>query len=223
MAEDLKTLAIVLRRTNYGEADRILNLITPAGKISVMAKGVRKARSKLAGGVEMFTLSELVIHQGRANLGVVTGARMLEHYGGILKDYERMSLAGMVLKKIAGAAEHTNSPEWFGITRQVLEELNKGVLVELVRAWFWLNLMRVSGEEVNLYRDGDGEELKEKNNYDWDIYEKNFVKNENGKYGANEIKLLRLMTKNDLKIFKNIKIEQNVMDKVCDIIKIWEN
>ncbi|MBR3180228.1 recombination protein O N-terminal domain-containing protein [Candidatus Saccharibacteria bacterium] len=36
---DIKTLAYVLRRTNYGEADRILNLITPGGKKSVIVKG----------------------------------------------------------------------------------------------------------------------------------------------------------------------------------------
>ena len=51
---DIKTLAYVLRRTNYGEADRILNIITPNGKISAIAKGARKEKSKLAGGIEMF-------------------------------------------------------------------------------------------------------------------------------------------------------------------------
>ena len=45
---DIKTLAYVIRRTNYGEADRIINLITPEGKISAIAKGVRKEKSKLA-------------------------------------------------------------------------------------------------------------------------------------------------------------------------------
>ena len=69
MRDDIKTLGLVLRRTNYGEADRILNIITPTGKISAMAKGVRRARSKLAGGVEMFSLSEYVIHCGRGGWG----------------------------------------------------------------------------------------------------------------------------------------------------------
>ena len=45
----LRTFGYVLRRTNYGEADRILNIITPSGKISAIAKGVRKEKSKLAG------------------------------------------------------------------------------------------------------------------------------------------------------------------------------
>ena len=42
--KDVRANAYVLRRTNYGEADRILNLITPFGKMSAIAKGVRKEK-----------------------------------------------------------------------------------------------------------------------------------------------------------------------------------
>ena len=220
---DLKTLGIVLRRTNYGEADRILNIITPVGKVSTIAKGVRKSRSKLAGGVEMFTLSELIIHQGRSEMGVVTSARMVKHYDEIIKNYEKMELAGFVLKGISKYAEHTNSDGWFKITQQSLEGINDGMDLLLVKEWFILNLMLTSGEEVNLYRDSDGERLAEEMNYDWDMYEKVFKKNENGEYGADEIKLMRLMTKMDLNAIKRVRIEPDVINKVYDIIKIWEN
>lgn len=54
MPADLRTQAIVLRRTNYGESDRILNLLTPEGKVSVIARGVRKEKSRLAGSIELF-------------------------------------------------------------------------------------------------------------------------------------------------------------------------
>ena len=75
MPSDLRTRAIVLRRTNYGESDRILNLLTPEGKVAVLAKGVRKEKSRLAGGIELFSISDVVIHQGRSNLGILTGAK----------------------------------------------------------------------------------------------------------------------------------------------------
>ena len=54
MLKDIRTKSIVLRRTNYGESDRILNLLTENGVISVIAHGVRKEKSKLAGGIELF-------------------------------------------------------------------------------------------------------------------------------------------------------------------------
>ena len=223
MAEDIKTLAIVLRRTNYGEADRILNLITPNGKISAIAKGVRKARSKLAGGIEMFTLAELLIHSGRSELGIVTSARMVEHYSEIMKDYERMTLASKILKKVGTASEHTDAPEWFTITRQCLTEINTGTSLAIIEAWFWLNLMRVSGEEVNLYRDARGEKLKVGTKYDWSVSDQAFKENSGGEYGEDEIKLLRLMTRNELKVIKRIKTEPDVINNVYGIIKIWEN
>ena len=75
---DTRTLAYVLRRTNYGEADRILNLLTPEGKISAMARGVRKEKSKLASNIEMFCLIDLNVHEGKGNLAVVTSAKSLK-------------------------------------------------------------------------------------------------------------------------------------------------
>lgn len=222
-SRDIKTLGIVLRRTNYGEADRILNLITPNGKIAAIAKGVRKSRSKLAGGVEMFTLSELQIHQGRSELGVVTSAKMVQYYKGILADFGRMELAGMVLKQISKVAEQVEGAEYFDITRQCLENLDKGVGVKLVESWFWLNLLRVSGEEMNLYRDAEGEKLVEGANYEWNAYERIFSKNEYGGYGTDEIKLLRIMSRMDLGVISKIRMEQDTIDKVYDIIKTWEN
>ena len=74
--KDYRTLGFVLRRTNYGEADRILNIITPKGKISAIAKAARKEKSKLAGGIEMFSLTDLNIHQGRSEFAIITGAKM---------------------------------------------------------------------------------------------------------------------------------------------------
>ena len=50
MTQTLRTKCIILRRTNYGEADRILTVLTPEhGQLSVMARGVRKEKSRLAG------------------------------------------------------------------------------------------------------------------------------------------------------------------------------
>ena len=205
MRNDTKTLAYVLRRTNYGEADRILNLITPNGKISAIAKAARKEKSKLAGGIEMFSLIELNIHQGRGEIGVVTSARMLKYYDKLLADYARMELASFILKKINQAAEGSDSEELFKITDQSLAGLNKGMDLKLVENWFLINLLKNMGEEINLYRDLDGDKLDANLHYDWDGIEQAFIKNEHGDFGANEIKLLRLMSTADLAVVNRIK------------------
>ena len=57
-----RTRAIVLKRTNYGEADRILQLLTTYGKRNVIAKSVRREKSRMAGGIELFSICEVVIN-----------------------------------------------------------------------------------------------------------------------------------------------------------------
>ena len=55
MPGSLKTQAIVLRSLRYGEADRILHMYTPhRGRLSAIAKGVRKARSRFGGRLEPY-------------------------------------------------------------------------------------------------------------------------------------------------------------------------
>ena len=71
----LKSDAIVLRSLRYGEADRILHLYTPhRGRVSAIAKGVRKARSRFGGRLEPFFHIEGMFHEGRSEMLTVTGA-----------------------------------------------------------------------------------------------------------------------------------------------------
>lgn len=205
MQSDIKTKALVLRRTNYGEADRIVNFITPEGKISAIAKGVRKEKSKLAGGMELFSLIQINIHQGKNEMGVVTSAKMLKFYSALLKDYDRMQLAALILKKINSVAENSNSADYFDLALQSLEALNNGIDIDLVESWFLLNISKASGEEINLYRDVSGERLKADRRYAWNAMEKAFQSVENGEFGADEIKVLRLILTAKLVLVSRIK------------------
>lgn len=91
MPGSLKTEAIVLRSLRYGEADRILHLYTPArGRISAIAKGVRKTKSRFGGRMEPFFRLHMVLYEGRSDLLTVTSAdtisghpRLREHAGAL--------------------------------------------------------------------------------------------------------------------------------------------
>ncbi len=77
----VKTEGIVLRSMRYGEADRILHLYTPQlGRVSAIAKGVRRARSRFGGRLEPFFRLQLDLHEGRGELLTVTGAQTVEAY-----------------------------------------------------------------------------------------------------------------------------------------------
>ena len=210
---DLKTRAFVLRRTNYGETDRILNLLTPEGKISCLAKGVRKEKSKLAGGIELFTLSSVVIHQSqKSDLGLLTSAKMEVFYDQILKDLNSLETASRILKEINRITEQVDSPEFFDILKQSLGGLNNGLGSQLVETWFNFNLARARGEQINLLTDTDGEKLQENLRYAWDSTDMALKKLENGNIGKNEIKIMRLILVSSLELISRIKGLTNSLD-----------
>lgn len=218
--KDIRTLGYVLKRINYGEADRILNLITPQGKISAIAKGVRKEKSKLAGSIEIFTLTDFNIHLGRSEFGVVTGARIAKHYGEIMKDFSKMELASMMLKKINKAAENSENAEYFKILDQSLAELNVNKDTRLIESWFLMNLAKATGEEINLHRDINGEKLVADAKYFWDVMESAFSENKQGDFGTDEIKMLRLILTVDLKVAKRVKLDDGMTDRIVRFARI---
>ncbi len=218
--KDIRTLGYVLRRTNYAEADRILNLITPQGKIVAIAKGVRKEKSKLAGSIEMFSLTDFSIHFGRSEFGLITGAKMQRYYGNIVKDLSRMELAAMMLKNINRVSDNSDNPEYFKILEQGLIGLDSGTNVKVVEAWFLINLKRTTGEEINLYRSVGGERLSEDMQYSWDVGENAFIEDKQGGFGANEIKILRLLYTVDLKMMDRVRMDDEMMDKVLRFVRI---
>ena len=74
------TDALVIKRMDYGEADRILTLFTPGrGKIKAIAKGARRTTSRIAGHVELFTRSQLQLSAGR-DLEIITQGESREHF-----------------------------------------------------------------------------------------------------------------------------------------------
>ncbi len=94
MAGSLKTEAIVLRSFRYGEADRILHLYTPQrGRVSAIAKGVRRAKSRFGGRLEPFFRLQLVLYEGRSDMLTVTSAETLAGHRLLREDARALDAA----------------------------------------------------------------------------------------------------------------------------------
>lgn len=219
MPKDLRTKAFVLRRTNYGEANRILTFITPEGKFSAMAKSVRREKSKLAGGIELFCLSDIVIHQGKDEFGIVTSAKLLKYYQNIVTDVTKLELGSLVLKKINQAAESIDSPEFFSLTEQALEAIDENYNLSLIESWFLFNLARVKGDMPNIHRDVSGEKLEEDKTYVWNSIEEALEPRVGGNIGPNEIKLMRLMLTSKLEIVEKVKNMESMLPSILFVAK----
>jgi DNA repair protein RecO (recombination protein O) len=87
VAGSLKTEGIVLRTLRFGEADRVLHLYTPnRGRISAIAKGVRRSRSRFGGRLEPFFRLQLVLYEGRSDLLTVTSAETVAPHARLRSD-----------------------------------------------------------------------------------------------------------------------------------------
>jgi DNA repair protein RecO (recombination protein O) len=147
-----RTEAIVLRRSDYGEADRILTLYTPRfGKRRVIAKGVRKTTSRLAGHIELFTRAQLMLAEGR-NLDILTQAEMIAPYRALREDLQRISHAYYVaelLDKLT-ADEEGQSPA-YGLLAETLDALDTAPVPEVAVRRFELRLLGLIGYRPDLF------------------------------------------------------------------------
>lgn len=189
-----RTRAIVLRRTNYGEADRIVRLLTPLGQRNVMAKGVRREKSKLAGGIELFAVSDVVVNSGKGDLGILTSARLVQFYRHILEDYDRLQFGYEAINLVSKASENIDEPEWYGILSEVYMGLDVSTIpLQLTQTWFYLHYAELTGYELNLERDVAGQTLSPDKTYMYDVSEKGLRLSAQGDITAAHIKLLRIM------------------------------
>jgi DNA repair protein RecO (recombination protein O) len=105
-----RTEAIVLRRQNLGEADRILTLYTrDYGKLKVVAKGVRKPQSRKAGHVELFAQVDVLVARGRSSLDMLSQADLLDAFSPIRRDLIRTTYAAHFVELLDAFTEEADA------------------------------------------------------------------------------------------------------------------
>lgn len=213
----IRSKAIVLRRTNYGEADRILQLLTPEhGKVSVIAKGARREKSKLAGGIELFALCDVTFLPGKGEMGTLTGARLDTFFAHILDSYDRLQFGYEAVKQVSRVADSVDEPAFFELLSVTFESLNDDEIDDkVVEAWFWLQLAIIMGVGMNLSTDVNGMKLVEESRYNFEENESAFAYSENGRFTTEHIKVMRILSAQPPRIAQQVKgIEELIGDCV---------
>ncbi|MCL6449737.1 MAG: DNA repair protein RecO [Acetobacteraceae bacterium] len=106
-----RTEAIVLRAQPLGEADRLLTLLSrEGGKVRAVARGARRARSRLMAGTQPFTHASLLLLKGR-ELDTVSQCEIRNAFGGIQADLERTAWASCAVELVDAALEETGGQE----------------------------------------------------------------------------------------------------------------
>jgi DNA repair protein RecO (recombination protein O) len=151
-----KTEGIVLRSMDLGEADRVLTVLTPRlGKLRIIAKGIRRPRSRLGGGLEPFSDVHLVLAVGRT-FDVVTQVALEDPHLGLRNDLHSTAAAWYLVELAdrfcEGAADSHGA---FLLLAQGLAALDAApaeVSREVVLRWFELQLLDAMGFRPELAR-----------------------------------------------------------------------
>lgn len=148
-----RTQAIILRRQNLGEADRILTLYTrDYGKIRVVAKGVRKPRSRKVGHVELFTLVDALIARGRS-LDILSQVESVEVFQALRRDLVRATYAAHFVELVDAFTEEADENRaLFGLLKDGLDWLCTTRDLRRSARAYELRLLGLAGYRPELFR-----------------------------------------------------------------------
>lgn len=149
----LRAEAIVLRHSDWGEADRILTLYTrQMGKVKGIAKGARKMRSRKAGHIEPFTHVDLQLARGR-DLFIVTQAEALDPYLRLRDDLVRVGYASYVVELLDRFTyEEDENPSLFRLLADTLSRLNLEPDPTLAIRYYEIRLLDLLGYRPQLFK-----------------------------------------------------------------------
>lgn len=122
-----KTKAIILKKKNFRENDRIfLTFTQKEGKLELLAKGSRKQKSKLAGLLEPFSLAEIMYARGRG-FEQITSVKILKSYKNIRNNFLLITWLGLVVEIIERHIKPKyREREVFELLRNLLDILERG-------------------------------------------------------------------------------------------------
>ena len=141
-----KTDGIVLDGKKFGEADRILHILTKdRGKISAIAKGVRKGTSKFSGSLEPIMVNSFLLAEGK-NLDIVCQVQNLKSYPVVRSSYDLIMRAGSLLEAASKLTEEGLPDEaTYELLLAALDAINSGSPSEVVELVFKTGLLKANG------------------------------------------------------------------------------
>lgn len=149
-----RTPALILRQRPMGEADRLLTLLTPHhGKLSALAKGARKPKSRKTGHLELYTCADVLLSKGR-DLYVLTQAEVIFPYLTLRMDLERGAYAAYAVELFDRFTPDTDDNLYglFQLLNDTLAHLCTESDVRKVIRYYELHLLDDLGFRPQLHR-----------------------------------------------------------------------
>lgn len=159
--------AIVLRRSDFGEADRMLTLYSREfGKIRALAKGARKPQTRKSGHVELFMRSNFMFAKGK-NIDIVTQAELIEAYPAIRENLVRTTYASYVVELLDNfTVEEDRDLRKYELLAKALGWIAEASDLRLAARFYELRLLSLAGYQPQLFFCVScGEEIQEQDQF----------------------------------------------------------
>ena len=145
--------AIVMHRSDIGEADRLLTVLSrERGKLRLNAKGARKVGSRKSGHVELFIRSNMLIARGHGDIDIVSQVETIDAYRGLREDLTRSTYAHYAVELIdAFAEEGSEQPELFDLLAETLKWIETTGNLPLTARYFELQLLTLAGFQPQVF------------------------------------------------------------------------
>lgn len=219
MFEHYRTKGIIIKKEDRGEADQLLTIYTKDfGRLEILGKGIRKIKSKLRSGAEIFHLSEIEFIQGRG-YKTLTDAILIEKFSNLRKDLKRLSIAYKISEILYDLIKCQEADErvW-QLLNESFEKLNNWEIensLKIIYYYFLWNLLSFLGYQPQIFNCA----LCQKKLIPVNLYfnpkeggvicEKCSAKIKKGlKIEPEVVKILRLILKRDWDILSRLKIEE---------------
>lgn len=215
-----RTLGIIIKKENRGEADQLFTVYTnDFGKLEILGKSIRKISSKLRSGAEIFYLSEIEFIQGKA-YKTLTGAVLIEKFKNLREDLNRLKIAYQIseILDILVRGQERDKDVW-EILVETFEKLDNLRFpdrnLQLVYYYFLFNFFSVLGYRMGIYNCSVcGKKIMPGRIYFSSgqggvICQSCSKKVRNAKeIGVETVKILRVILRKNWKIISRIKIEK---------------
>ncbi len=143
---------IVLGRRDYGEADRVMICLTPQGRADLLAKGIRKTRSRKAGHMELFARTKLLVSRVEGSWDIISQAEAVALRPGLQEDFLRGTYARYVAELVMRFFEAEANQQLYDLVDWILATLEIDATPERLVRWYEQRLLSLAGFQPEWHR-----------------------------------------------------------------------
>lgn len=230
-----KTEGFVFKKEDRLEADRVFSVFTKDfGRIEIFGKAIRKITSKLKGGIEIFSLSEIEFIQGK-NKKTLTDTLFIERFKNIQEVPEKFEVANRISKLVDNFIKGEEQDQViFYLLNETFSKLNNCSLsntqCSLIYYYFFWNFVSVLGYGPEISKCAVCQQKlnphslyfsnKEGGTICRDCY---LSKKDASEIKSDVVKILRLIIKKDWDILLKLKIENNTKKLLREVSENYYN